>query len=550
MSIKKNKLLNKTNIIIILLSLTLLSSCSKDDDVIATVGTHKITIPEFQKRYQEFLFSTGIKDNLQMRKDILDNMINEIILYYYDNNEEIFSDPEYQKELKWLEKEAILAFVKDRDIYAKITATDEEIRSAYYKAHVSLSARHLFARTKEEADNLYELLKAGADFNTLAKQVFTDSTLKSNGGYIGYFTWGDMDPAFEEAAYKLRPGEISKPVQTAQGYSIIKLEDRKVMPLMTEYDYQKRKKELERTLRISKKRPAEKEFLSKLFDRNKLTFDENAVNTLLKILNDKEYSIEEIDENITVCKYDNEEYGITQLYNKLNSIPSFHLNKITDTRMLKTAIIGILTQDKIYEYALKKNYDEKPEVKDAQYKLMMNKFLQTKMNKIALKADVSDSAAIKYYEENIHFFSEPKKINVQEIIVNRKSLADSLIEMLKRGEKFGVLAKKYSLRRWSAENDGFLGLSPLSQFGLIKENLWNAQVGKVVGPYQINNVFGIFKVKEKVDGHPIPFEEIKDQVKEKLRLDQRTRFVTDYLEKKRKEIDVNINYKNLKFSEN
>ncbi len=534
------------NILIILLLIS--TGCSDNKNIVAEIGTHKITLKQWQKRYSEFLSSTGIKDNLPMRHDILDNMVNEIILYYYDDNNKIFNNPEYQKEIEWLKKEAILAFVKDRDIYAKITATDEELREAYYKAHVAISARHLFARTKEEADNLYQLLKAGADFNTLAKQVFTDSTLKANGGYIGWFTWGDMDPAFEDAAYKLRPGEISSPVQTAQGYSIIKVEDRKVQPLMTEYDFNRRKKDIERSLRISKKRPAEKEFIKKLMDPEKLKFNNEAIDFLFEHLNELNSEVVLNRSDDWVAQYENRNYTLGEVAELLNSVPLFHRERMRNQRLLRKGIEGLLVQQKIYEYAIDKGYDKNSEVLEAQYKLTMNKFLQTKMDEISMNASIPDSAAMKYYEENINVFSEPQKINVSEIIVSRKTLADSIMNFLNHGSDFGNLAEKYSIRKWSAKNRGEIGLASLERFGLLKEKLWNAPIGKIVGPYKINEVFGIFKVTEKVDARPIPFEKIKDEVVQKAKLDMRTKLVSNYLEKKRKEIDLNIYYDNLIYS--
>ncbi len=94
------------------------------------------------------------------------------------------------------------------------------------RSQEKLAVRHLYAKTKKEADRLYELLQKGASFNELAKQIFTDTALQNSGGYLGYITWGDTDPAFEDAAYSLKVGEISKPVKTAQGYSIIKLDNK------------------------------------------------------------------------------------------------------------------------------------------------------------------------------------------------------------------------------------------------------------------------------------------------------------------------------------
>ncbi|MBI4811027.1 MAG: peptidylprolyl isomerase, partial [Ignavibacteriales bacterium] len=193
------------------------------DNIVAIVEDHKISINTFSDRYLNYLNATGIKDQLSTRKAILNNMINETLLLKYDDNTSILNNRNYLSEIVWAKKQAALAYLKNQEIYAKITITDAELRQAFERANEKLAARHLYTETEEEAYNLYQLLQVGIDFNFLAKQVFTDSVLRNNGGYLGYFSWGDMDPAFEDAAYTLNIGEVSPPVKTAYGYSIIKL---------------------------------------------------------------------------------------------------------------------------------------------------------------------------------------------------------------------------------------------------------------------------------------------------------------------------------------
>ncbi|OGU84279.1 MAG: hypothetical protein A2W11_01995 [Ignavibacteria bacterium RBG_16_35_7] len=149
---------------------------SSDSVTIASVGQHKIYKDQFVDRYTDYLLATGIKDNIVVREAILDNMINEILLYHFDDNKDLFSNPEYQKESAWAEKQSVLAYLKDQEVYAKIKVTEREVREAFVRVNKKIAASHLFAPTLEEAENLYKLLEIGVDWDNLAAQVFTDST--------------------------------------------------------------------------------------------------------------------------------------------------------------------------------------------------------------------------------------------------------------------------------------------------------------------------------------------------------------------------------------
>ena len=79
---------------------------------------------------------------------------------------------------------------------------------------------------REQAEEVLKRLRAGEDFEKLAKEFSTDSS-KDKGGDLGWFGHGEMVPEFEKAAYALKPGEISGIVQSKFGYHIIKLEEKK-----------------------------------------------------------------------------------------------------------------------------------------------------------------------------------------------------------------------------------------------------------------------------------------------------------------------------------
>jgi peptidyl-prolyl cis-trans isomerase C len=87
-------------------------------------------------------------------------------------------------------------------------------------------ARHILVESEPEAKAVFDELRKGADFATLAKQKSKDPS-SSDGGDLGYFTKDRMVPEFANVAFNLQVGQISEPVKTEFGWHVIKVEDQR-----------------------------------------------------------------------------------------------------------------------------------------------------------------------------------------------------------------------------------------------------------------------------------------------------------------------------------
>jgi peptidyl-prolyl cis-trans isomerase C len=132
----------------------------------------------------------------------------------------------------------------DAEVANQPAPTDAQVREFYdknpdkFEQPESLRASHILIRADQNADEatkkkaraqaeaVLEKAKAGGDFAALAKQHSADGSAQQ-GGDLGFFPRGQMVPAFEQAAFALKDGEISGIVETQFGYHIIKATERK-----------------------------------------------------------------------------------------------------------------------------------------------------------------------------------------------------------------------------------------------------------------------------------------------------------------------------------
>jgi peptidyl-prolyl cis-trans isomerase SurA len=85
------------------------------------------------------------------------------------------------------------------------------------------------AAAKVRIDSIYKALKAGADFAELAKKVSEDPGSARQGGLLPFVQRGQFVKEFEDVAFSLQPGQMSDVVQTAYGFHIIKVMEKKML---------------------------------------------------------------------------------------------------------------------------------------------------------------------------------------------------------------------------------------------------------------------------------------------------------------------------------
>jgi peptidyl-prolyl cis-trans isomerase C len=169
---------------------------------------------------------------------LLDQMITHKAIVNAARARGLDRDAEVVARVRRAEEETLQQALLLREVQPLLT--DEALRARYQAeiagrpAEEEVRASHILLASEQEARAaLAEVRRPGANFAEVARRRSTDPGAR-NGGDLGFFKRGDMIPEFEQAAFALRPGEISQnPVRTQFGWHVIRLEERRAVPAVS-----------------------------------------------------------------------------------------------------------------------------------------------------------------------------------------------------------------------------------------------------------------------------------------------------------------------------
>lgn len=350
-----------------LLIFFLLAACSKPGhENVAKVNQSNIFLQDYINRYSDFLATTHLKDNLQYRHMFIQSMIDEILLMEYAGEINFYDEPEHQIELAKIHNQLLLNYLYDRELADSLSPTEDELRTLYRWSKSRLHVQHLFARDLNSITKIEEDLVRGVPWDTLAKTTFKDPLLASNGGDLGFVQLGDMDPEFEKTAFRLSDSEISAPVQTEYGYSIIRVIEREIDPFLLESDYKQQLKSLTRIAKSYKKLPLVREFTDKMVTSLDLQFNEQGLQSLHDIWLAQsdpasEVPLQKSDQLCVTIGKTGAKLFVDDILFLLQKLSPSQKTQIQKPEDLKTGITGLIVRSEFIEKAKSMGLETHPE---------------------------------------------------------------------------------------------------------------------------------------------------------------------------------------------
>ncbi len=199
--------------------------------VVAKVNGKTITEADLKLADAEIGGDLGSLPESTKRRVLVEYLIEHSLFAEAAESQKLAQGAAYDERMQYWRRRAL----RDTffDVKVRDSVTDAEAKKFYdaqvaqMKPQEEVRARHILVESKDKAVEIFEKIAHGAEFAAMAKEFSKDPGTKDEGGDLGFFTRGQMVPQFEEAAFKLKAGDVSQPVETQFGWHLIRVDERR-----------------------------------------------------------------------------------------------------------------------------------------------------------------------------------------------------------------------------------------------------------------------------------------------------------------------------------
>lgn len=507
-------------------------------DTLAVIDRAPILAHSFVEFYQKKIAAAGLSDNIETRIGVLRTIVEDEILIAYARQKQFDKTPSAQKELSRIRLQALLNAYTEQTISPLIHVSESDVREYFVRMNTKVKVRHLYAPTKEEADRLFAELSKGKTFEELAKQIFTDPQLQKSGGLLGYITADEMDPLFEETAFSISVGSISKPLRTVQGYSILKVEERNVHPLLTETEFARVKEKLRPFVHKRKFEEAARKFTATLRSTLEIQCDERLMEKLLVVLRNRSSVaiVEDPAKNFTrkelqqpIVRSNNGYWDVERLVAEMKRSTERQWNWIKNIEDLQDYAAGLMLRTVMETEAKNRHLDSDFRYQSVVDEQFDNYLLIAAESEFKKKIIFTTDSLRSYYFQNRSIYRTEPEFRLSGILLDRKTAVDSVRMLLQNGNAFGELARRFSIQSATAANRGDMGFFKGQEIVEMDESLRSIQPGIWYGPIIEGDKYLFLQCTEMKRSSFRPFDEVKNEINETLItttwLKQRSKYV-------------------------
>jgi len=519
--------MNRTTLLWVLVCFSVPGSAMPQDmqrsmpDTLAVIGQKAITSDQFARAFRERVLGTGLPDNGETRRGYLSNLVDDEVLIAQARKNGLDRTPEGLRELRRIRLQELLNAYAEKHVFGHVEVTESDLQEFFWRMNTKVKVRHLYAQTREEADSLYAEVSRGRDFEGMARKVFRDPHMRESGGSLGYVSVDEMDPAFEHAMYVMRPGEISRPVKTVYGYSIINVEDIQRNPFVTESEFLVAKDRIRAFVHRQKNEDAAAEHVALLRAKLGVRFNGDLLARVYASTQHASLRTPVEHQSTAISAGDRQTWLVASTLGRwsagcvidaMRETPEGQRKWIRTRENLEDFIAGLVVREHMSKLAAKEHldggiaYQEKIQHADDTYLLTT---LEAQLRK---EIRIAPDSVQAYYQRNTDRFTAKPEVRLRGILLDSAGTSDSLAYLLEHGGDFAQLARQFSVQRATAEHGGDMGRFTREQLGRFGSDIFAMEPGEWKGPLVQEGKYLFVQCGGAVEAKVKPLQEVSQEI--------------------------------------
>jgi parvulin-like peptidyl-prolyl isomerase len=523
--------------------------CSHKDErqVIASIGKYEVTDRHFQNAFRSYYYKTGqaIPVNETTLKAVLDGELERYTVVTWAEDRGWHSDESGSRQRALIERQVYMQEYERILVHTGVGADEEDLKELFRRFNSRVRASHLYAPDRMTADSMYKRLQIGEEFDKIAAEIFTNRHLRENGGDLGYFTIDEMDPAFENIAFRMSPGEISPPVRTNQGYSIIKVTDVVTKPIVTEAEFANRRAALTDYALQRNREMATRRDLENL--TSEIQVDDKVLEELYQAMRANTEGTR-FDVNLP------EGTVVASIRGFQMTLQDFRVEaalladwRFASRKALREIIDGIAFRS--YAINMVKNHPQFDSTFAAQtVEATFHSWLIDRFNEYLNEEVVVPEAELRaMFNSNSEFRTSQIELNVGELVTASRAEALEAIKALKGGMSFKSALLQYGVMGEALLFDGELGFRPIDSFGRFATDLREVRPGGIVGPLEYTaDRWIVYQCIDRKEPGPISFEQARQNLTEIRKSDEVKKLRNAIIDETQKTHGAKADYEKMK----
>ncbi len=469
---------------------------------------------------------------IEVRK-ALDSLIDRTLLLHEAERMDLGNQPEIQAGVEERLSRLSVKHLLKLEVEDAAQPTEAEIRAIHdqYTDHL-LKVRQIVVPDRAGIDEIAARLERGEPFADLAKENSRVKSAQAD-GLMPHIGWGTMEAAWDEVAFRLEPGAISKPFASGGAWEILLLEER--VPVERP-EYASARSRIHGILLRRGLDQKERDLSTRLLKKY-------GVAVKLTPLEPEIYKAAlERDPETVVATWKGGNLHVRELAERIDFAGMEKLTAQQASREIEDLVRTSVTKPLLHLEARARKYDQLPDVLAAARAYREEAMLAQLHNSFIFKdLTLTDAEVRLWYDSHPDEVRSPEKRFVSQILVKTEEEARAARQRLSEGVPFADLAREISIDVESAPKGGALGSFTKKESPPGFEEVFTLPQGEITQPIRSTAGWHLIRVLEIRPPHALPFEEVEERIRNHVLDEKRVQKREGWLVQLREAATVDVN---------